>query len=177
VEPTVFAYMQAADPEPGMQTASAITLPDWRWTRCDIKAVSLLANVLARDEAARQGGNEAIFVRDGLVTEGAASNIFLVDGGQVITSRQDQRILAGITRELLLELLRGEGIAVSERDIRAGELATAEEVWMTSSTKGVIPVVGIDGRPVAGGEPGPLFARAAGFYAEFVARFRAGEVE
>jgi D-alanine transaminase len=180
VEPTVFAYTQPLKyPEPELRRTgvAAVTLPDLRWARCDIKAVALLANVLARQQATERGAYEAVLVRDGLVTEGAASNIFIVSGGRLRTPARGPFILPGVTRDLILELARAHGIGCDEGPVPAAELPAAEEIWMTSSTKEILPITRLDGRPVAGGVPGALYARLAALYAEYKEAFRAGRAE
>jgi D-alanine transaminase len=140
--------------------AGAILLPDIRWQRCDIKAVTLLPNVLMRQEAREAGALEAILVRDGQVTEGAASNVFVVRGAEVATPPKCDLLLGGITRDLVVELLAGTEAPVTERPVAAQELGAADEIWLTSSTRELVPVVTLDGRPVGGGEPGPRWREA-----------------
>lgn len=135
--------------------AAAITLPDQRWPRCDIKSTSLLPNVLLRQQAVAAGCDEAILIRDGYVTEGAASNIFMVSDGVVITPSKTHRLLFGVTRDLVIELLHANNMAVEERDIPQHELAQADEIWLTSSTREILPVVEVDGVTVSSGKPGP----------------------
>ncbi len=178
--PTVFAYSQplktpdAAQLETGI---GAVTLPDNRWGRCDIKAVALLPNVLLRQQAVERGAAEAILLRAGFMTEGAASNIFIVHAGVLRTPAQGPAILSGVTRDLILELARANGIPCREDPVSETELRAASEIWMTSSTKEVLPVTRLDGAPVGGGRRGPLAARMQGFYADYKAAFRAGRAE
>ncbi|HHQ41481.1 MAG TPA: D-amino acid aminotransferase, partial [Chromatiales bacterium] len=153
---------------------AAVRLEDLRWGRCDIKAVTLLANVLARREAARRGAAEAILVRDGLVTEGAASNVFAVLDGTVVTPPKGPHILPGITRDVALELARAEGLATREAELPAAALDRAEEIWISSSTRELVPVTRLDGRPVGGGRPGPVWRRLDAAYQALKARHRAG---
>ncbi|MBI5617714.1 MAG: aminotransferase class IV [Gammaproteobacteria bacterium] len=157
--PTVFAMStpleMPADPAP----VAAITLEDIRWSRCDIKAISLLANVMFREAATAAGAYEAILVRDGIVTEGAASNVFVVHGGRIRTAAHSPHILPGITRDLIVELLAGTPDAVREDPIPAALLVEAEEIWITSSTKELLAVTTLDGKPVADGKPGPVYRR------------------
>ena len=167
---TVFAManpIPPADPRLGEQGIPAVTRNDFRWQRCDIKAVTLLANVLLRQEAADAGAVEAILVRDGMATEGAASNLFVVSGGVVLTPPKGPRLLPGITRDLVLELARGAGIALREEDISREQLRQAQEIWLTSSTKEILPVTSLDGEPVGDGHPGALWQRMTGLYQDY----------
>jgi D-alanine transaminase len=163
VEPTVFVMCSPSAPIPA-DGIRAVTVDDIRWRRCDIKAITLLANVLLRQEAVDRGAAEAILVRDGRVTEGAASNIFIVRDGVLITPPKSNELLPGITRDLVLELAKENGIAAEERSIRLEELKQASEIWMTSSTREILPVIDLDGSPVGGGEPGPVWRRVQTLY-------------
>lgn len=136
--------------------ASVITLPDERWGRCDLKTVNLLPNVLAKQKAVTAKAFEAVLVSDGLMIEGASSNTFAVVNGVLRTHPATHRILAGITREVLLELAAELGIPVAERAVTLEELAGASEVMVTATTADVMPVVQVDGRPVGQGRPGPI---------------------
>jgi D-alanine transaminase len=178
--PTVFAYAQPLKyPSPGQieHGVSAVTRSDIRWSRCDIKAIALLANALLRQEAIDQGAAEAILLRDGFVTEGAASNIFIVRNGELLTPPKGQFILPGITRDLVLELARANAIPCAERGIAEAELFAADEVWLTSSTKEVLPITRLDGRLVGSGKPGPLHARLLALYRDYKRAFCDGRVE
>jgi D-alanine transaminase len=139
--------------------ADVITTPELRWARCDLKTVNLLPNVLAKQQAVAAGAFEAVFVHDGLVIEGASSNTFAVIGGVLRTHPATHRILAGITREVVLELAAELGIPVSEQPVAVDELARASELIVTATTADVMPVVRVDGRVVGDGRPGPI-ARA-----------------
>ena len=140
--------------------ASAITRPDIRWGRCDIKSIALLPNILASQGAAESACNEAILHRDGRVTEGASSNVFAVLGKTVVTPPKGPEILSGITRDVLLEALRGAKVPVQERRLTLNELRSADEIWLTSSTREVLAVTKLDGEPVGGRKPGPLWKKA-----------------
>jgi len=180
VTPTVFAMTRTLEPQPPEKKSAgiaAITLEDIRWKHCDIKATTLLANVLARQQAAEEGAMEAILVRDGLATEGAASNLFIVKDGLLVTPPKSAFMLPGITRDLVLELAAAAGIPYAEATISAGELEDADEVWLTSSTKEVMPVVSLNGRPVGTGEAGPLWHRMNALYGEYKERIRDGKGE
>jgi D-alanine transaminase len=138
----------------------AITRPDIRWTRCDIKSIALLPNVLAVQAAREQSCNEVILHRDGRVTEGGSSNVFAVLGTSVVTPSKGPEILAGVTRDILIEQLRANRIPLQERRLTLTELRSAEEVWLTSSTREVLPVTRLDGEPVGSRKPGPLWKKA-----------------
>ncbi|MBX3343663.1 MAG: D-amino-acid transaminase, partial [Nitrospira sp.] len=137
----------------------AVTVDDIRWGRCDIKSVNLLANVLARQRAKEAGVFEAILVRDGLVTEGSVSNVMVVRNGVVETAPEGHRILSGVTRAMVLELARKEGLPVVETFVGREDLLAACEVFLTGTTVEVLPVVRIDGQPIGAGVPGPLSQR------------------
>lgn len=150
--------------------ASAITHPDERWARCDIKSVSLLPNVLARQAAREQGAIEAILVDSGgMVTEGAATSFWIVDvAGTLRTRHLDQHILPGCTRAALANLLRADGIAFEERAFSRDELAHAREAFITSATSFVKPITRIDGQPVGDGVVGPVARRLFDLFAVHV---------
>jgi D-alanine transaminase len=151
---------RAGFPKPSelAQGASVITLPDGRWKRCDIKAVSLLANVLAKQAGAEAGCREAwLYDADGLVTEGSTSNAYIVDrDGRLVTHPLGPRILGGVTRSVVLELARAAGIEVVERPFSVEEATRAREAFLTSTSSLVLAVTSIDGRPVANGAPGSV---------------------
>jgi len=140
--------------ENGIKT---ITRPDTRWHKCDLKVTALQGNTLLRQEAIDANVTETILIRDGLLTEGAASNILIVKDGKIISPQWDNRILHGITLAVIEQLAIEHGISFEKRDITEAELRQADEVWLTASTKEILPVVEIDGRPVNTGCPGELF--------------------
>jgi D-alanine transaminase len=180
ITPTVFAYAQPlkySPPEQLAQGVAAVTAADIRWQRCDIKAIALLANALLRQEAIDQGAVEAILVRDGLVTEGAASNIFVVKNGRLVTPPKGPFILPGITRDLVVEIARAKGIPCDELPVKIETLTSADEVWLTSSTKEILPITRIDGRPVGNGKPGPMHAKMFALYKEYKQAFIQGQVD
>jgi D-alanine transaminase len=167
VQPTVIAYLKGAhmDEAALQHGVRAITVPDLRWLRCDIKSVSLLPNVLARQQAANRGVREAIQVRAGVgVTEGSATNIWMVHQGSIVTAPASNWILSGIVRSVVLELAKAEKLPVAERFASAEELLQMDEVFMTSTTSFVTPIVEIDGRKVGDGEPGPVTMRLQELY-------------
>ena len=139
--------------------AAVITRPDLRWGRCDIKSLNLLPNVLANQEAVEVGAWETVFVRDGVLTEGSHTNVFAVLDGCVRTHPRGPRILGGITREVVLELARDLGLRLRETPIELADLPRAEEVFLTGTTVEVMPVVRVDGAPIASGRPGPVARR------------------
>jgi len=170
VSPTVFAFSAPlVTPGEAVRAAgiSAISIPDPRWKRCDLKVISLLANVLARQQAVDAGCVETILLRDGLLSEGAASNIFVVKDGVLLAPPKDWRMLPGITYDVVLELAARHGMPYQVRDIAEAELRSADELWMTSSTKEVLPIVTLDGQPVGNGRPGPAAAQMYAWYAAF----------
>ncbi|WP_041069974.1 D-amino acid aminotransferase [Thiolapillus brandeum] len=175
VQPTLMAMaspINRRDPELVARGMSVITLEDIRWQRCDIKAITLLANILAQSQAREEGADEAILVRDGLANEGTASNLFMVKEGLVITPPKSTHLLPGITRDLVLELAMEDGIPYAEASISADELESADEIWITSSTKEVMPVTRLNGKPVANGLPGPMWERMDALYAACKERLR-----
>jgi len=167
VEANVFAFTYLMpDPTPALanREISAITLDDIRWQRCNIKATNLLPNVLAHSQARDEGADEAILVRDGKAIEGTASNLFIVSNGLIITPPQSDHLLPGITRDLVLELARNNGVPYAEANIGTKELENADEVWLTSSTREIMPVVKLNGRPVGDGAAGPHWQRFDALY-------------
>jgi D-alanine transaminase len=141
-----------------------MTTEDIRWGRCDIKSVNLLANVLARQQAKQAQVFEAILVKEGLITEGAVSNVMVVQGGRVVTAPEGSRILSGVSRAFVLELARNEGLPIQERFFSQVELYGADEVFLTGTTVEVLAVVRVDGKIIGDGRPGPITQRlAAGF--------------
>ena len=157
VPPLVFAMSKPGPRRDAPEPIDAVTRADNRWGRCDIKAIALLANLLLRQEAVSAGAGEAILLKDGQVTEGAASNVFVAAGGVLRTPPKSPRILAGITRDVTLELAEAAGIRCEESEISDSALRSADEIWVTSSTMEITPVARLDGRPLAGGAPGPLW--------------------
>ncbi len=160
--PTVFAMSSELVPAPTAhreQGVAAITLRDERWLHCDIKSTSLLGNVLARQAAADAGALECVMFRDGFLTEGSSSNVWVVRHGNVYGAPSDRYILEGIRVGLLGELCASVGIACETRRILREEVLAADELLLTSATKEVLPVTTLDGRPVGTGRPGPVYRR------------------
>jgi len=179
-EPTVFAMSSPLKPvadEYRREGISAITVEDIRWRHCDIKAIALLPNVLLRQRALDQGAAEAILIREGEVTEGAASNVFVVRGGEIITPRKGNLLLPGITRDLVVELCRRHGLTCREAPLLEEDLRSADEIWITSSTKEVVPVTRLDDVPVGEGAPGPVWEQIIDLYHRYKSAFRDGEEE
>ncbi|NNG12583.1 MAG: D-amino acid aminotransferase [Halobacteria archaeon] len=176
--PTVFAMsMPAAAVRTSASEAGvkAITLPDIRWQQCDIKAITLLPNVLLRQQAIDATTAEAILVKNGYATEGAASNLFMVSNGVLVTPPSGPELLPGITRDLILELTAANGIPFREAGIPEEELEQAEEIWLTSSTREITPVTHLNDRIVGNGKPGPLWKRMIQLYQEYKEALRRGE--
>lgn len=163
--PTVYAYI-APFPDMGNLAAgtAAITRPDLRWLRCDIKAISLMANVLANQEAKEAGAFEAILIRDGVALEGTHTSFFAVRDEVVRTAPISNLILPGITREIVIAALHRDGIALVEEPVPATELSAMDELFITGTTTEVVPIVRLDGRDVGSGKPGPLTNRIAQLY-------------
>lgn len=176
--PTVFAMSQPLlPPEPAAQAGvKAITVEDIRWARCHVKAITLLPNVLLHQQALDSGAAEAILVREGEISEGAASNVFMVTRGHVVTPPKSHLLLPGITRDVVVELCTEAGIPCSESKITVDALRRADEVWLTSSNKEIVPVTHVDGLPVGNGRPGPLWAQVSDLYRAYKDAFRRGEV-
>lgn len=170
VPPTTFIFTAPlvtpsdAQRESGIAVISAL---DNRWLRCDLKTVALLANVLLRQQAIDAGCVETIMLRDGYLTEGAASNIFVVKDGILLAPPRDHRMLAGITYDVVLELAARHGMPHEVREISDAELRIADELWMTSSTKEVLPITTLDGQPVGTGKPGPAARQMYAWYCAF----------
>ena len=159
-QPTVFAMSSPVVPVPGQHGGiKAITLPDERWQNCHIKAVTLLANILNRQQALDRGCTEAILYKNGHVTEGSASNVFAVIDNILLTPPKSNEILPGITRDVILELARSNHIHYQESPIPVEELKKAQEIWICSSIREIMPVVELDSKQVADGRPGPLWQR------------------
>lgn len=179
VTPTVYIMSEPLVTPPPSQRETgiaAVSAPDVRWLRCDLKTTSLLANCLLRQLAVDAGCVETILFRDGFMTEGAASNIFAVKQGVLLAPPKDRFMLPGITYDVVLELAAAHGLPAQVRPVAEAEARAADELWMTSSTKEVLPIVLLDGQPVGTGRPGPVFARMYAWYQEFKQTvMRAGE--
>ena len=174
VSPTVFVFSSPllspslAQRESGVAT---ITADDLRWGRCDLKSLALLANVLLRQQAIEAGCVETVMLRDGFLTEGTASNIFCVRQGVILAPPKDRHMLPGITYDVVLELAARHGAAHAVRPISEAELRSADELWMTSSTKEVLAITTLDGQAVghgaSRGKPGPITRQMHAWYSAF----------
>lgn len=170
VPPTAVMTIRELKPlDQSIQAAGvdAMMVDDIRWGRCDIKSVNLLANVLARQQAKQAGKFETILVKDGFVTEGSVSNVMVVGAGTLYTAPEGPRILSGVTRAVVLELARKEGLSVQERAVSREELYRAAEVFLTGTTVEVLAVIRVDSRMIGNGRPGPITQRLA---ARFLSR-------
>ena len=172
VPPTVYAFAKAlarTTPERWDRGFAAITVPDQRWARADIKTTGLLPNVLAHQATVEAGVEDAIFIREGMVLEGTHNNVFAVIGGEVTTAPATNHILHGVTRAFALELCAELGIPARERTFTADELLAAEEIFFTGTTTEIRPTVELDGRPVGSGRPGEITRALSDAYRRAVA--------
>ena len=180
-EPTVFMMANPlVNPPPALVEAggAAVSAPDNRWLRCDIKSISLIGNVLLRQLSADAGAAETILFRDGKLTEASASNVFIVKRGVIAGPPKSNLILPGITYDVVVELARANGMPIELREVAEAEVRAADEVWVTSSSKEVLAIVTLDGKPVGEGRPGPAFRRMYRLYQDFKQNvMRAGKRE
>ncbi len=170
VTPTVFAMSNPLLSLPEnykKQGIAAITLSDIRWQNCNIKAISLLANSLLKQQALEAGAQEALLIRDGYLTEGAASNAYVVINGTIYTSPKDTTILPGITRQVLISLANNAAIPLIEKAVTTTQLQQADEVWVSSSTREILPITELDGDSVGKGVPGPLWQQIDKLYQHY----------
>jgi D-alanine transaminase len=176
VKPTVFMLsnpLLVPSPTLLQSGVACITAPDNRWLRCDIKAIALLPNVLLRQMAIDAGAMETILFRPGLttedafMTEGAASNIFVVKNGKLFAPPKDNLMLPGITYDVILEIAAANGIPYEVRRIAADEVFRADELLLTSSTKEVLAITTLDGKPVGNGKPGAMFSKLHKLYQDY----------
>lgn len=170
VAPTVFVMSNPLVTPPPDQVANGvpvISASDYRWLRCDIKSVALLANCLLRQLAVDAGAVETVLIRDGFVTEGSASNVLLVKDGVLLAPPKNHLMLPGITYDVVLELAAAHRIPHEVRGVTELELRAADELMLTSSTKEVLSITSLDGKPVGSGRPGPVFAKLHRLYQEY----------
>lgn len=170
VTPTVFMMSSPlVTPAPALVESgvACITARDYRWENCDIKSISLLGNCLLRQLSADVGAAETILFRDGKLTEASSSNVFVVKDGVLLTPPKDNLVLPGITYDVVLEIARAREFEVEVRAVTEAEVRAADEVWVTSSTKEVLAVTTLDGKPVGDGKPGLLFQRMHALYQQF----------
>lgn len=152
----MFTQAKAVLDNPWAKTGiKVVTTPDLRWKRCDIKSVSLLAQVIAKQEAAKLGAQEAWMVRSGKITEGSASSAYIIKNDEIITKPLSNAILPGVTRMALLELARSHKLKLIQRAFNLAEAYAADEAFITAATNFVMPVVAINDRPIGSGKPGP----------------------
>ncbi|AWI77757.1 D-amino acid aminotransferase [Parazoarcus communis] len=170
VRPTVFLMSEQLITPPDYQReegVACVSAADFRWLRCDLKTVALLANCLLRQHAIDQGCVETVLFRDGFLTEGSSSNIFMVKDGVVLTPPKSHLMLPGITYDVVLELAVSHGLKHEVREILEDEVRHADELWMTSSTKEVLPITRLDDKAVGNGRPGPLGQQMYAWYQDF----------
>jgi D-alanine transaminase len=173
VKPTVFMMSSPLTP-PARELVDngvpAITATDFRWLKCDVKSTSLLGNCLLRQAAADAGATEVVLFRDGYLTEASASNVFVVKQGVLLAPPKNHLVLPGITYDVVVELAQAGGIRHEIREVAEHEVRSAEEVWITSSTKEVLAVTTLDGKPVGNGKPGAVFRAIYQLYQDFKRR-------
>ena len=169
-QPTVFMMSNPLVTPPREQVENGvpcITATDFRWLKCDLKSVSLLGNCLLKQMAVDAGAAEVVMFRDGYLTEASASNVLIVRDGVLLAPPKNHLILPGITYDVVLEIAAANKLPLELREISEQEVRTAHEVWVTSSTKEVLAVTTLDGRPVGDGRPGALFRRVHALYQDF----------
>lgn len=167
VKPTVVAFLNQASIKSKAETAKGLkvaTHEDIRWSFCFIKAITLLPNVLMLEHAKQQGLDEAILLREGYLTEACASNVFIVKNGTIFTTPKSEYILGGITREYILEVLEKHNLRYEETEISADELYDADEIWLTSSTKEIAPVIELDDNIIGDGKAGAMWSKVYDLY-------------
>ncbi|HJS17022.1 MAG TPA: D-amino acid aminotransferase [Rheinheimera sp.] len=174
IQPTIFAYCFdiASEPQADLDTAvryKVITAPDLRWQRCHIKSTALLGNVMHHQQAAALGLNECIlFDEHDFLTEGSSTNVFIVKDSVVVTPPLSHKILPGITRQLLLSILRQHStLKVEERPVSKNEVLAADEVWLTSSSKEVAAVIEVDGQAISNAKPGTVWLQAQQLFGQY----------
>jgi D-alanine transaminase len=161
-EPTVFMMsnpLVSPTPEQVAQGVPAVTFPDVRWHRCDLKTISLMGNVLAKQYATEHNAAEVVMLRDGMVTEASTSNVFLVKNGEILSPPKDNLILPGITLCAVYDHAQALGLTLNVRPVTEAELWACDELWLSSSSKEVLAITSLDGKPVGTGQPGPVFKR------------------
>ena len=166
-KPTIFAMSSPLEANSFSSGIKAITHEDIRWQLCNIKAITLLPSILLRHKAKEQEARETILIRNKYVTEGAASNVFVCVDDKIITPPKTSHVLAGITRDLIVEILMQNNLPIVEGSIGESKLLSASEIWVTSSTWEIVPVVELDNKLVSSGMPGPLWRQANKLYQDF----------
>ena len=175
LSPTVFAMASTTRPPPEEQRSQGVRCiisDDIRWSRCDIKAITLLPAVLLRQQAAEANAQEVLLLRDGQLTEGSVTSVFAIIDDILVTPPDSHLLLPGVTRDLVLELAENAGFTISQRAIPAVELFQAQELWITGSTKEVLAVVDVDGRPIGDGRPGRYYHSMLLHYRNYKQQFR-----
>lgn len=176
--PTVFAMVLQVTP-PDLERVSAgitvITVDDFRWQACDIKSTSLVANVMLKQQAVAAEVDDAILLKNCRVSEGTASNVFVVKNNVLITPPTGHKLLPGITRDLVIEIAKNNTILVEEREVKEAELYTADEIWMTSSTREIAPVIRLNGEVVGSGTAGEMWQRIMALYQQYKQQLRNNE--
>lgn len=152
----------------------AVTYPDYRWSRCDLKTVNLLPAVMAKQHAVDHGAFESVFVRDAAITEGSHTNVFGVIDGELRTYPNSNYVLPGVTRDVVVEIARELRFHVSEAPIFVHEIAALDEMFLTGTTSDVMPIVSLDGKPIGNGKPGPTTMALYGALASRLAETGAG---
>jgi D-alanine transaminase len=172
VEPTIVVTTReipARPPRLREDGISVVTMPEFRWARCDVKSIALLPSVLAYEAAKKAGAGDAVFIEDdGQVNESSAGNVFVVTNGRLRTPPKSARILAGVTRDKILEAARAAGVETAEERITKADLYAADEMFLTSTTAEITPVIAVDGKIVGKGKPGTVSARV---YEQFARLF------
>jgi len=172
LEPTVFMManpLVSPSKDAVENGVACVTHEDFRWSKCHIKSTSLLGNVLARQISVEAGASETILLRDGMLTEASSSNVFVVKQGVVAAPPRDNLILMGITYDLVTRLAADGSVRLEMRPVTEAELRAADEIWLSSSTKEVLAVTTLDGKPVGAGKPGPAFRRMHALYQDYKA--------
>lgn len=170
VQPTVFMMsnpLVSPSKEVVENGAKAVTAQDFRWHRCDLKTISLIGNCMLRQISFEAGAIETLLLREGKLTEASASNAYIVKDGVIATPPKDNLILPGITLDVVFDIVKRGNLPIEVREITEAELRGADEVWVTSSSKEIVAVVELDGKPVANGKPGPVFRKAWQHYQDF----------
>jgi len=175
VSPNVIAFsspITERDPSIASEGIKAITLEDIRWKHCDLKTTNLLPNVLALAEATDKNADDAILIRHGEAKEGTSSNLFIIANSLLITPPDSDQLLPGVTRDLILELARESNIPFAQATINEQDLKDATEIWLTSSTREIAPVVELNGKPVGDGKPGAYWQHMDQLYQAAKQRIR-----
>jgi D-alanine transaminase len=176
--PTIFAMVLQVTP-PDIEIVSAgisvITVDDFRWGACDIKSTSLVANVMLKQQAVAANVDDAILIKNCMVSEGTASNVFIVKNNVLITPPTGHKLLPGITRDLVIEIAKNNTILVEERELKEAELYTADEIWMTSSTREIAPVIRLNSEAVGSGTAGEMWKRITDLYQLYKQKLRNGD--